>query len=108
MKIKEDDIPEFIRDLRDLIGKIKGFQELTETISLSYVVVVDSKENKEAVVQVGNILTEQAAKNCGIDLELVPATSDEIAEATNRYAAMMQSKVPESEKSKKRKKKGVE
>jgi hypothetical protein len=89
MQIKEDDIPDFVRELRGLLGSIKGFQNLTETISLSYVVVVESEEHKEVVVQIANVLTEQAARNCGIDLEITPATQEELAEAAERYKSAM-------------------
>lgn len=92
MKLEENDLPEFVRELRKLLGSLKGYKGLTETLSISYVVMVENEEAKENVLKVANLLTEQAAKNQGIDLEIVPATSEEMQEAAELYKAHQASK----------------
>lgn len=81
MKLNESDIPEFMRELRNLLGNLRGVKNLTETFALSYVLVVEKEEDKETVMTVANMLTEQAAKSHGIDLEIVPATAEELEQA---------------------------
>ena len=83
MNLNENDVPEFMRELRNLLGQIKGFKSLSETFSLSYVVVVDSEETKENVIKIANLLTQQAAQQHGIDLEITPATLQELQEAAD-------------------------
>lgn len=82
MKLNENEIPEFMRELRSLLGQIKVTKGISETFSLSYVVVVEKEEDKEVVEKIANVLTQQAAQNHSIDLEIVPATQDEITKAT--------------------------
>lgn len=79
--LNEKELPEFIQELRNLLGSIQGCNgRLNETLSLSYVVVVDTEEQKSAVEQIGNVLSQQAAKYA-IDLEVTPAMPEEIKEA---------------------------
>lgn len=81
MRLKEEELPEFMRELRNLLGSLKGVKGLNETFSLSYVLMVEKEEDKDVVMKVANVLTEQAAQNHGIDLEIVPATETEMKEA---------------------------
>lgn len=82
MKLNENDLPEFMRELRHLLGNLKGVSgRITETFSLSYVLVVNNEEERSAVLQVANMLTEKAAQDHGIDLEIVPATVEEVEHA---------------------------
>lgn len=91
MKLDENSLPEFLRELRNLLGNIKGVKgRITETFSLSYVLVVDSEEDKTAAETVANMLTEQAAKNHGIDLEIVPVTAAEMEEAAEKFKQYQQ------------------
>lgn len=83
MNLNENDLPEFMRELRKLLGSLKGAKGLNETFSLSYVVMVEDEEAKDVVNKVANVLTEQAAQNHGIDLEIVPATVQEMQEAAD-------------------------
>lgn len=93
MNLKEEELPEFIKEIRNLIGNIKGVKgRINETFSLSYVAVVDSEEDKKAVEEIANVLTQQATQY-SIDLEIVPATEAEIMTAREELlAAQMKNK----------------
>jgi hypothetical protein len=81
MNIPTEDLPVFVQEMRDLLGSINGCKgRINETISLSYVVVVDTDEQKEGVEKIAEVLTTQAT-NYAIDLEIVPALQSEIDEA---------------------------
>jgi DNA-directed RNA polymerase subunit F len=93
MNLKEEELPEFIKEIRNLVGNIKGVKgRVSETFSLSYVAVVDEEEEKKAVEEIANVLTQQAAQYA-IDLEIVPATESELKQAREELlAAQMKSK----------------
>lgn len=88
--LKKDDFG-VIEELRSVLGGIVGVSGLTEVVSLSYLLQVESEEAKLAVAQVGNALTEQATKY-GIDLEVTAATTAEVEEAKKEYEKHMASK----------------
>ncbi len=85
MKLKEDQIPEFIVEMRNLLSSLVGVKTYAETVSFSYVLVVENEEQKENVVKVANVLTQQAAQNYGIDLEIVPATEAEVEQSKELF-----------------------
>ena len=82
--LKEETV-EMAKELRQLLQQIKGVQGFTETFSLSYVLAVDSEESKVKVQDVANVLTEQAVKNHGIDLEIIAVTQEEMQEAADKF-----------------------
>jgi lipoate-protein ligase A len=92
MKLDEKQLPEFLEEMRNLLGNIKGAKGLNETFSLSYIVVVEDQESKENVEKIGSLLTEQAAKSYGIDLEVGAATAEELKEAAEKYKEYQASK----------------
>lgn len=85
MKLNENDIPDFIKEIRDLLGNLKGVKGLGETFSLSYVLTVETEEDKNNITKVANMLTEHAAQNHGVDLEIVAATQEEVNQATELF-----------------------
>lgn len=90
MNIEKEELPLFIQEMRDLLGNIKGCKgRINETLSLSYVVVVDTEEQKAGVELIANEMTKQAA-NYAIDLEITPALESEIKEAREALLEMQQ------------------
>jgi uncharacterized protein YigA (DUF484 family) len=92
MKLDEKQLPEFMQEMRNLLGNIKGAKGLNETFSLSYIVMVEDQESKENVEKIANLLTEQAAKEYAIDLEIAAATAEEMKEAAEKYKEYQASK----------------
>lgn len=85
MKLNENELPEFLKEMRNLLGNLKVCKGLNETFSLSYVVVVEKEEDRAAVQQVANALTEQAAQKYAIDLQIEAATLEEVKQAQELY-----------------------
>lgn len=85
MKLNESELPDFLNEMRSLIGQIKVSKGFVETFSLSYVIMVESDSDRNQVLPVANLLTEQAAKNYGIDLQIEVATIDEVNKAKELY-----------------------
>ena len=92
MKLNENELPEFMQEMRTLLGSINGAKGVSETFSLSYVVMVEKEEDKQTVEKIANMLTEQAAQKYAIDLEIVPATEAEMKEAAEKLKEFQASK----------------
>jgi uncharacterized protein YigA (DUF484 family) len=87
MNINEKDLPEFILELRKVLGSIKGVKGMTEVVSFSYTIVAENQESADAINRVGSLLTEQAAKNQALDIEVVAVLEDDVKEASEAYKA---------------------
>lgn len=83
-EMDEKQLPEFIQELRNILGSIRGVKGVNETLSLSYVCVVGKEEDKEAVDKIGNELTKQATQ-FAIDLQIESATEDEVKQAREEF-----------------------
>ncbi len=89
---KFENLGEMAQEIRNVLGSVSGCKgRLTESVSLSYVCVVDTEEQKEGIDKVGALLAQQAAK-FGIDLEVASALESEIEEARRNYQEYMEKK----------------
>lgn len=68
------------KELREILGKIRGVKSVQESFAIEYLVLVDSEEDKQNATQVTNKLLEQASSH-GLDLSFIVVTSDELDNA---------------------------
>lgn len=79
------DTPAMADELKNLLSQIDGVKKISETLSLHYVLVVDSEDKKENVLKVGETLSQQAS-NYGFTLEVLPVTQKELDEVKNQLS----------------------
>ena len=84
-KEKLEQISEMMEELRNLLSSVNGTKALSETFSICYVALVENEESKAAVEAVANTLKPQA-KKYGLDIEIVAATEQDLAEAQDKLA----------------------
>lgn len=77
------DTLEMATELRNILGSIQGVKQVQEGLTLSYCIIVDEEENKEAAEAVSEKLSTQAAQY-DISLDIVVVTQAEFAEAAEK------------------------
>ena len=81
----QSEVPEVAKELFNIISQIKGVKNVSESLNLSYVVVVEDEESKKGVEEVSNVLAEQA-KKFGFELDVTTATEEEVQLARDKMA----------------------
>ena len=82
----QKEVPEIAKELFAVVSQIKGVNSVSETVSLTYVAVVEDESCKENVDKVGAVLSTQA-KKYGFELDIISATKEEIELARENAAA---------------------
>lgn len=82
----QKEVPEIAKELFAVVSQIKGVKSVSETVSLTYVAVVEDESCKENVEKVGSVLSSQA-KKYGFELDIISATEAEIESARENAAA---------------------
>jgi len=83
---------EIVKELTSIFSQIGGVKKVSENLTLTYVVVVADEDSKQNVEKVGSLLSQQA-KKYGFELEVVPATEEEIQQAKDKASEYVRNSI---------------
>ncbi len=81
----QKEVPAIAEELTNLLSQVKGVKKVSEELTLSYLCVIGSEEDREGVEKVGVTLADQARKY-GFVLDIIPVTEEEVKVAKDRMA----------------------
>lgn len=77
-----------MKELRLALSQIKGVKALNEDLTIEYLAVVETEDEKDNVEKVGAVLSAQA-ETFGFSLEITAATQAEVDEAEKKYGEFL-------------------